>query len=142
MSDIATHWRGVAKEETFRHESQSVARKLAWKITKEMLAPYKRKLALSGLLVLLRNAAVLAGPLMVKIGIDTAIPALRRGDNGPLIAVVAVFVGAAVVQGICDYLSLSIVGRLGQTILFDLRVRLFSHIQRLGLDLLRSYPER
>lgn len=134
MNDIAAHWRGVAKEETVRHESQSIARRLAWKSTKEMLAPYKRRLVLSGVLVLLRNVAVLAGPLMVKIGIDTAIPALQRGDNGPLMAVVGVFVFAAVLQGVCDYLSLAIVGRLGQTILFDLRVRLFSHIQRLGLN--------
>jgi ATP-binding cassette subfamily B protein len=130
----ATDWRGIATEETVgRASSTNQARSLAGNLLKSMLAPHKKALVIAAVIVLVRNIAALVGPFLVKVCIDTAIPALQRGDNGPLLAVIAAFVAAALVQAVTDFASLQYIGRLGQTMLYALRCRLFGHVQHLGL---------
>ena len=79
-------------------------------------------LTLAVALLLLQNAAGMAGPYLVMLGIDAGIPPLRDdGDASVLIAVGLAFGAAACAEyaGKRGFLSLS--GRIGQAVLLDLR---------------------
>ncbi len=58
-------------------------------LLRSLLAPRRAGVAVSALLLLLQQAAVQAGPLLVAYAIDRAVPALRQGNHGPVAAVAA-----------------------------------------------------
>ncbi len=84
------------------------------------------------------NAAVMAAPWLVGVGIDRGIPALRRGDAGPLLTILAALIGCAVLDALLRTAFLLRLGRIGQDVLLDLRRRLFDHFQRLLAGLPRA----
>ena len=104
------------------------ARKLRGLI--ELLTPYKwRVLALFVALITATGAALAPAPL-AKLAIDDGI---RRGDVGALDLIVALFLASALVYAVASYAQTYLVGWVGQRALQDLRVRLFTHLQRLSI---------
>ena len=95
------------------------------------LAPYKPQLVLACLLVILETLALQSGPLLTQIGVDHGVLPRRFGV---LFIVGMVFLGAVILQVIAGYARTAFTGRLGERLLYDLRVRVFSHLQRLSLD--------
>jgi ATP-binding cassette subfamily B protein len=95
-----------------------------------MLRPYRRQLRTAAVLIVIAQSMVLAGPFLVRYGIDRGI---ARGDAGALDLAVALYVVAAVVDFVCLRLQIGLVGRIGEGFLRDLRVRAFDHLQRLSL---------
>ena len=95
------------------------------------LAPYKPQLVLACLLVILETLALQSGPLLTQIGIDHGVLPRRFGV---LFVVGMVFLGAVVLQVLTGYARTAFTGRLGERLLYELRVRVFSHLQRLSLD--------
>ena len=95
------------------------------------LAPYKPQLVLACLLVILETLALQSGPLLTQIGIDHGV--LPR-QFGVLFVVGMVFLGAVVLQVLTGYARTAFTGRLGERLLYELRVRVFSHLQRLSLN--------
>jgi ABC-type multidrug transport system fused ATPase/permease subunit len=82
----------------------------------------------------------MAGPYLVKVGIDKGIPPLLAGRGArTLVIVVAAFLVTALVQAVATNRFLRGTGRVGQAVLFDLRVRLFDHFQRLSLSFHERY---
>src|SRR5206468_9009187 len=80
------------------------------------------------------------GPYLVKLGIDDAVPPLvDRGDAKALIAVGMAFAVAALAgyAGKRGFLIAS--GRIGQAILYDLRRRVYDHLQRLSVGFHERY---
>ncbi len=111
------------------------------RLLSELLRPHRRALFRIGALVVIAQAASLAGPLLVRVGIDRGIPALRRGgEGGPaiLIAVATALFGAAVLQAVASRAFFSQFGRVGEDVVYALRVRLYEHFCRLSL----SFHER
>ncbi|GGO92875.1 ABC transporter ATP-binding protein [Wenjunlia tyrosinilytica] len=104
-----------------------------------LLRPHKWRTALAMGVILLQQAAVLAGPLLVAFAIDRAIPALRRDDSGPLIAVVCVYIVCALASGLLQALFIRVSARVSQDVLLDLRGRIFRHAQALSLDFHERY---
>jgi ATP-binding cassette, subfamily B, bacterial len=97
----------------------------------ELLAPYKwRVLAMFVALVAATGAALAPAPL-AKLAIDDGI---RRHDVGALDLIVALFLVSAVVYAVASYAQTYLVGWVGQRALQDLRVRLFTHLQRLSIS--------
>ena len=96
----------------------------------QMLAPYRRQIRLAAGLIVVAQSMVLAGPLLVRYGIDRGI---LRGDTGALDLAVGLYIGAAVVDFACIRWQVGLVGRIGEGFLRDLRVRAFDHLQRLSL---------
>jgi ATP-binding cassette subfamily B protein len=92
-------------------------------------------------LLLIQNAAAMAGPYLVKLGIDRGIPPLSHGGNDPtvLIAVGVAFAVAAATEYLTKRGFLALSGRIGQAILFDLRRRVFTHFQRLSIGFHERY---
>lgn len=98
-----------------------------------LLKPHKRALWWAIALLLLQNAAAMAGPYLVMVGIDQGIPPINAdGDASILIAVTAGFVVAAFTEYLAKRSFLMSSGRIGQAVLFDLRTRVYDHFQRLS----------
>ncbi|MBV8942748.1 MAG: ABC transporter ATP-binding protein, partial [Solirubrobacterales bacterium] len=76
------------------------------------------------------TAAALAPAPLAKLAIDGGI---RRHDVGTLDLVVIAFLVSAVVYAVCYYAQTYLVGWVGQRALQDLRIKLFSHLQRLSI---------
>lgn len=103
-------------------------------LLRSLLAPHRRTVALTVLALLLQQAAVQSGPLIVAYAIDSAVPAFRAHDYGPLIAVGAGFLLCAVGSAAFVYAYIRFSARVSQNVLVDLRGRIFRHAQALSVD--------
>ncbi|MEU3336149.1 ABC transporter ATP-binding protein [Streptomyces sp. NPDC006668] len=108
-------------------------------LLRSLLAPMKARVAFTSFLLLLQQAAVQAGPLLVAYAIDSAVPAFRRDDHGPLIAVGAGYLLCALVSGGLQYAFVIASTRVNQDVLLDLRGRIFRHAQALSIDFHERY---
>ncbi|MFJ9157128.1 ABC transporter ATP-binding protein [Streptomyces griseoviridis] len=108
-------------------------------LLRSLLAPMKARVTVTALLILLQQAAVQAGPLLVAYAIDTAVPAFRRDDLGPLTAVAVGYLLCALVSGGLQYAFFIVSARVNQDVLLDLRGRIFRHAQALSLDFHERY---
>ncbi|WP_089098673.1 ABC transporter ATP-binding protein [Streptomyces hyaluromycini] len=108
-------------------------------LLRSLLAPMKARVAVTTLLLLLQQAAIQAGPLLVAYAIDTAVPAFRRHDHGPLIAVAVGYGLSALLSGGLQYAFVRASARVNQDVLLDLRGRIFRHAQALSIDFHERY---
>ncbi|MDJ0341446.1 ABC transporter ATP-binding protein [Streptomyces sp. H10-C2] len=108
-------------------------------LLKSLLAPHNRRVWLATVLLLVQQAAVQAGPLLVAYAIDRAIPAQRDGRHGPLIAVACGYLGCALASGVLQRAFIRVAARVSQDVLIDLRGRIFRHAQALSLDFHERY---
>jgi ATP-binding cassette subfamily B protein len=90
-------------------------------------------------LLLLQQAAIQAGPLLVAYAIDRAVPAFRAHDHGPLIAVGVGYLLCALAAGGLQYAFTQASARVNQDVLLDLRGRIFRHAQALSIDFHERY---
>ncbi|MFG2680229.1 ABC transporter ATP-binding protein [Streptomyces sp. NPDC048392] len=108
-------------------------------LLRSLLAPLKARVALTVLLLLLQQAAVQAGPLLVAYAIDHAVPAVRDDEHGPLIAVGAGYLLCSLGAGALQYAFIAAAARVSQDVLLDLRGRIFRHAQALSVDFHERY---
>ncbi|MCW5252497.1 MULTISPECIES: ABC transporter ATP-binding protein [unclassified Streptomyces] len=108
-------------------------------LLRSLLAPLRARVAAAALLLLLQQAAVQAGPLLVAYAIDRAVPALRAGDSGPLVAVAAGYLLCSVAGGALQYGFIILSARVNQDVLLELRGRIFRHAQALSVDFHERY---
>jgi ATP-binding cassette subfamily B protein len=97
----------------------------------ELLRPYRGRTALALVSLFLGTAASLAPPYLAKLAIDNGI---TPGDVSALDWIVAAFIVSALVYWAATYLQTYLVGWVGQRVLQDLRLRLFTHIQRQSIS--------
>jgi ATP-binding cassette subfamily B protein len=144
-SSVTTEeWRGVAaeREDDVTGKLSAVLRARSRRLLGSLLRPHRRALWWLGVLIVTENAAAMAGPYLVKLGIDRGIPPLLAGGSGDpraLILITAAFVVVAFLQAITFWLFFERSGRIGQALLFDLRTRLFDHFQSLSLGFHERY---
>jgi ATP-binding cassette subfamily B protein len=93
----------------------------------ELLRPYRARVIVAMVSLVLATAASLAPPYLAKLAIDDGITA---GDLEALNWIVAAFVGSALIYWGATYLQTYLVGWVGQRALQDLRLRIFTHLQR------------
>ncbi|MFF4475046.1 ABC transporter ATP-binding protein [Streptomyces sp. NPDC001599] len=108
-------------------------------LLRSLLVPMRARVALTVLLLLLQQAAVQAGPLLVAYAIDHAVPALRDDDHGPLMAVGAGYLLCSLAAGGLQYAFIAAAARVSQDVLLDLRGRIFRHAQALSVDFHERY---
>jgi ABC-type multidrug transport system fused ATPase/permease subunit len=104
------------------------ARKVRWMLG--LLRPYRRRLILMFVALLLETAAALAPPYLLGKAIDGGI---RAGDVAALDWIVAAFVFATVLYAVATYWETFLVGWIGTRALQDLRERIFSHLQSMSI---------
>ncbi|MDW4899074.1 ABC transporter ATP-binding protein [Streptomyces californicus] len=104
-----------------------------------LLAPMRGRVAVTALLLVVQQAAMQAGPLLVAYAIDRGVPAFRDHDYGPLIAVAVGYALCSVGAGALQYGFIRAAARINQDVLLDLRGRIFRHAQALSVDFHERY---
>jgi len=98
---------------------------------RRLLRPFLAAFAVGLVLDGLDALANLAMPALVRGGIDHGI------ETGALTVIGAVSVAALLITGadwVINAVQTSVVGRTSERLLYTLRVKIFAHLQRLGLD--------
>ncbi|MFE7107737.1 ABC transporter ATP-binding protein [Streptomyces sp. NPDC057575] len=108
-------------------------------LLRSLLRPMKARVALIALLLLVQQAALQAGPLLVAYAIDSGVPAFRDADYGPLIAVAVAYALCSAAGGATQYAFVRISSLVNQDALLDLRGRIFRHAQALSVDFHERY---
>jgi ABC-type multidrug transport system fused ATPase/permease subunit len=95
-----------------------------------LLRPYRVRVAMMFVTLLLATAAALAPPYLAGRAIDDGI---RDKDLNALTIIVIVFVVTALINWAATYAQTYLINWVGQRALQDLRIELFQHLQRLSI---------
>ncbi len=94
------------------------------------LRPYWRGLAVTTFVILFKTLVGLLPPLVTRAIIDDAI---GKGQPQLILPLAGALAGIFLVFAVSDFLDQFMRHTIGEKILFDLRVRLYDHLQRLSL---------
>lgn len=134
-------WRGVAAEDRDEVDVATGLRLAARsrRLLGSLLRPHLRAVSAALALLVVDQAALLIGPLLIAAAIDRGIPAAMHGRPG----VLAWCMAGYAMTGLADALTVGAFvrrsGRIGQDVLLDLRERVFAHLQRLSLSFHERY---
>ena len=138
---VATDWRGVAADngDDIPPKVGLLLKARSRRLLGELVKPYRRELTVCGAMVVVQTAFNMAGPYLVSVGIDHGIPSLRAGDWTPIILIFAGMAVSAALAAALRAVFLNKVGRIGQTMLLDLRRLVFAKFQSLPLAFHENY---
>jgi ATP-binding cassette subfamily B protein len=95
--------------------------------------------AAAALLVTIISVTNQAGPKLIDIGIDEGMTGANK-NFGVVALVGAIFLAAVLITALAQRAQARVTGRLAALVMNDLRVRVFTHLQRLGLDYYTDEP--
>jgi len=124
----------------FFQEDEALGRSYDGRLMRRFLGyvrPYRPLVAGTFALLVVRVGAELAGPLILKKAIDGP---LAQGDYPALALYAALFFAAAAGTGLFEFLYSWTTKYVGQKIILDLRMKLFTHLQRLSLSFFDRNP--
>ncbi|HEU5303719.1 MAG TPA: ABC transporter ATP-binding protein, partial [Gemmatimonadales bacterium] len=101
------------------------------------LRPYRGLTALAVLLLLAGAGLALVGPVLTQRALDVAIPAR---DGGLLATLAALFLGALLLEFAVEYGQTLLTTYIGQRVMYDLRMQIFGHLQRLSISFYDRNP--
>ncbi|HEX3387960.1 MAG TPA: ABC transporter transmembrane domain-containing protein, partial [Streptosporangiaceae bacterium] len=135
-------WRGIAAEDADEVTGGLAAllRRRARRLLFSLLRPQRARVIVTFLLIVTASLAALAGPWLVGVAIDRGIPPLMHGgDLAPMALYVAGFAAAVGIQAVASRGFIYSMGKLGETVVLELRQRLFLHFQRLPVAFHEHY---
>jgi ATP-binding cassette subfamily B protein len=98
---------------------------------RKLLREFRLPLLLGLALVVLDALAGIAGPILVKVGIDEGVAA---GSQAALFTASALFLAVTLADLIDEIGETFVTGRTAQRVMLSLRIRIWAQLQRLGLD--------
>ena len=129
---------GEDKIELNKEEAKAVKLR-SRKLLLSLIYPVRGRLLFSLLIVVLSQALRVAGPALIALGIDWALPAALKADTTPLFLVVGGYLFAAVATASLISWFLRFAAKINQDVLLDLRQRIFTHTQKLSLEFHEKY---
>ncbi len=102
----------------------------------QFVKPYAGQILISLVFMIIVTTAGVAGPYFVKLAIDEGI---ARNDLTALRNIVLVYLVVSIIQLITNFLRVRIMSRVGQHILYDVRMAMFEHLQKLSLSFYNRY---
>ena len=100
------------------------------------IAPYKRQMIISFGLMLIGSVASVVGPYLTKIALDDGIV----GQNQIILRnSLLLYLGAVLTQWAVTYVRINIMAKAGQSTIYDMRAKLFNHIQQLSMSFFSHY---
>jgi ATP-binding cassette subfamily B protein len=96
-----------------------------------LLSGFRRPLLLGLALVVIDALASLAGPILIKTGIDNGV---AKGSLAVLVVASAVYLFITLVDLIDEIGETFVTGRAAERIMLSLRIRVWAQLQRLSLD--------
>ena len=101
------------------------------------LRPYRGLTALAVLLLLVGAGLALVGPVLTQRALDVAIPAR---DTGLLGTLAVLFAAALLLEFLVEYGQTLLTTYLGQRVMYDMRLQIFRHLQRLSISYFDRNP--
>jgi ATP-binding cassette subfamily B multidrug efflux pump len=101
------------------------------------LRPYRTLTAVAILLLLAGAGLALVGPALTQRALDVAVP---HHDIGLLGTLAGLFLVTLLVDFGVEYGQTLLTAYLGQKVMFDLRMQIFSHLQRLSINYFDRNP--
>ena len=99
--------------------------------------PYKRKILLTVLIMIIASGANLIGPYLIKQAIDKEIPGR---DTTGLMILAGIYLIALIITGICMKYRIRMMSEIGHNVIRNIRKDLFSHLQKLSFSFFDSRP--
>ncbi|MGX1701142.1 ABC transporter ATP-binding protein [Microbacterium sp. NPDC055357] len=130
---------GEDRSDYTREESRAVRRR-SLRLLGSLVLPVRGQLVLAAVVLVISTALRVAGPALIAVGIDSALPAaVDRMDWMPTVLVVLVYLVTAIGGAALIGWYVVVTARLTQAIMLDLRKRIFLHTQKLSLEFHESY---
>ncbi|MCX7842885.1 MAG: ABC transporter ATP-binding protein/permease [Clostridia bacterium] len=101
------------------------------------LKPYKAKIFITVVLMLISNIAALSGPYLIKIAIDEFIPQKNIPGLG-LLSVI--FLLTLIISGICLKFRIRLMSEVGHRVVENIRSDIFANLQKLPFAYYDSRP--
>jgi ATP-binding cassette subfamily B protein len=101
------------------------------------LRPYSWYVALGIVLSITVSAMEAVRPYFTKIAVDVN---MAQRDSVGLLKTTLIFLGILLLRGLLQYLNTYLTQWIGQRTIFDLRMEIFVHLQRLGLKFYDRNP--
>jgi ATP-binding cassette subfamily B protein len=98
---------------------------------RRFIHPYRWALAAGLGLVILDALANLAGPLLIRDGLDQGV---AKGSQAALWLASGAFLAVALADWVDSIFQVLVTGRTAERMLFALRVKIWAHLQRLSID--------
>ncbi|MDL1878879.1 ABC transporter ATP-binding protein, partial [Cytophagia bacterium CHB2] len=99
--------------------------------------PIRGRMALAVVLLLVSSGLAVLGPILSKIAIDQHI---TNKDVRGLTLICLAYLGMLLLGLAINYYRMVMMERIGQRIMYDLRMQIFSHLQRLPLAFFNRNP--
>src|SRR4051794_16537656 len=122
------------------HEEEPLEKAYDMRLMRRLISylrPYRGRVALAVFLLFAGSFTELAGPYLTKVALDRAVP---NRDLHLLTVLVAAYFGSLVLAFLFEYGQTLLTTWLGQRIMYDLRVQVFGHLQRLSLRFFDRNP--
>jgi ABC-type multidrug transport system fused ATPase/permease subunit len=135
-------WRGIATENVDEMSAplEALLRRRSRALLTDLMRPHRRGVAVIGFAVTVASLALLAGPYLVGVAIDSGVPPLIRSGNAtPLLQVAGLFAVTVVVQAVATRTFVTRTGVVGQAVVLEIRRRLFRHLLTLPVAFHESY---
>lgn len=100
---------------------------------KRLLSPHLPSLVVAVALVLVETVTLLVGPLLTQLAIDRGLTPGNL-DFGVVRNMALLYLASIAINSVTTWARISFTGRFGQRLMKGLRVRVFSHLQRLSVD--------
>lgn len=101
------------------------------------LKPYRKKIFVTVLIMLIASGANLIGPYLIKKAIDESIP---KKDVAGLLALAGIYLIALIMTGICMKYRIRMMSQIGHSVVLHIRKDLFTHLQKLSFSFYDSRP--
>ncbi len=98
---------------------------------RSFLLPHRWQLLAALGLVVIETVLLQAGPLLTRLGIDKGV---RAGKTDVLVVMASIYVASVIVATLTSWMRILYTGLLGERLMNELRVRVFSHLQRQSLE--------
>ncbi|UCE05007.1 MAG: ABC transporter ATP-binding protein, partial [bacterium] len=122
------------------HEEEILGKAYDSRLLKRLLIylrPYWIHVVLGVMILLIVTGLDLAGPFLIKEAIDKHI--VTKVYEG-LIIIVLIYLAVLIIQFVAKYARTYIMQWIGQHVVFDLRMEIFRHLQRLSLAFFDKNP--
>ncbi|UJP08811.1 ABC transporter ATP-binding protein/permease [Microbacterium sp. KUDC0406] len=134
-----TGTQGEDRSNYTREESRAI-RQRSLRLLGSLISPLRARIALAAVVLVVSTALQVAGPILIGVAIDRALPVLlEQGDWMPALMVSAVYLLAGATAAALIGWYVVVAARITQAVLLDLRKRIFLHTQRLSLEFHESY---
>ena len=130
---------GEDRNDYTKAESRAI-RQRSLRLLGSLVSPMRGLVVLSAVVIVVSTALQVIGPALIAFGINVALPrALAAADWMPAFGITIAYLVVGVVGALLMGWFVVLSAKLTQTILLDLRTRIFRHTQRLSLEFHETY---